>query len=46
MHPFELVGMDLLGKLSVTTEGYSYICVMIDYLTKWAQAYPLRTKNG
>lgn len=38
--------MDLIGKMTTTTEGHSYICVMIDYFTKWAQAYPLRTKTA
>lgn len=38
--------MDLIGKLTKTTEEHSYICVMIDYLTKWAQAYPLKTKTA
>ena len=36
-HPFELLGME---------SGYQYICVMVDYLTKWPQAYPLRTKTA
>ncbi|KAJ8380364.1 hypothetical protein SKAU_G00011420 [Synaphobranchus kaupii] len=36
--------MDLIGKLATTNKGYKYICVMVDYLTKWPQAYPLRTK--
>ncbi|CDQ97999.1 unnamed protein product [Oncorhynchus mykiss] len=44
--PFELLGMDLIGKLTQTDSGHQYICVMIDYLTKWPQAYPLRTKSA
>ena len=39
--PFELIGMDLIGKLKTTSTGNQYICVLIDYLTKWTQAYPL-----
>jgi len=27
--------MDLIGKLTLTDSGHQYICVMIDYLTKW-----------
>lgn len=42
--PFELLGMDLIGKLTETKHGHQYICVMIDYFTKWAQAYPLTSK--
>ncbi len=45
-HPFELLGMDLIGKLKTSESGYQYICVMVDYLTKWPQAYPLHTKTA
>jgi len=38
--------MDLIGKLAVTSNGNQYICVIIDYLTKWPQAYPLKTKTA
>ncbi|XDV22531.1 hypothetical protein PO909_027412 [Leuciscus waleckii] len=38
--------MDLIGKLAVTGNGNHYICVIIDYLTKWPQAYPLKTKTA
>lgn len=44
--PFELVGMDLIGKLALTDNGNQYICVVIDYMTKWPQAYPLKTKSA
>ncbi|KAK7882280.1 hypothetical protein WMY93_028454 [Mugilogobius chulae] len=43
--PFELVGMDLVGKLTKMASGYQYICVMIDYFSKWPEAYPLRGKR-
>jgi len=42
--PLELVGMDLVGKLTTTKSGNQYICVMIDYFTKWTEAYPLKSK--
>ncbi|KAI4825518.1 hypothetical protein KUCAC02_021198 [Chaenocephalus aceratus] len=45
-HPFELIGMDLIGRLKTTNSGNVYICVMVDYLTKWPQAYPLKTKTA
>ncbi len=44
--PFELVGMDLIGKLKTTKAGNQYICVMIDYLTKWPQAYAITSKTA
>lgn len=44
--PLELVGMDLIGKLTPTKSGHQYICVIIDYFTKWTEAYPLKTKEA
>ncbi|KAL0152095.1 hypothetical protein M9458_052602 [Cirrhinus mrigala] len=43
--PWDIVGMDLVGKLT-PTEGYQYICVMVDYFTKWCEAFPLKTKSA
>ena len=40
-----MVAMDLM-KLSKTEGGNVYVCVMIDYFTKWAEAYPLKTKKA
>ncbi|KAK7904093.1 hypothetical protein WMY93_016700 [Mugilogobius chulae] len=44
--PLELVGMELIGKLTTTQKGHQYICVMVDYLTKWPEAYPLKNKSS
>lgn len=44
--PMELVGMDLVGKLTKTNGGNQYMCVMVDYLTKWPEIYPLKSKNA
>lgn len=44
--PFELVGMDLIGPLAETKEGHKYICVLVDYYTKWPQAYTLKSKSA
>lgn len=44
--PFELIGMDLIGKLKTTKTGNQYICVMVDYLTKWLQAYAIKNKTA
>ncbi|KAK7156031.1 hypothetical protein R3I94_006184 [Phoxinus phoxinus] len=44
--PFELIGMDLIGKLTKTDNQNQYICVLIDYRTRWAQAYPMKLKNA
>ena len=44
--PLKLVGMDLVGKLTQTHGGNQYMCVMVDYFTKWAEAYPLKSKTA
>ena len=44
--PFELVGMDLVGKLKCSNTGNQYMCVMVDYFTKWIEVYPLKTKKA
>lgn len=43
--PFELVGMDIFGRVAETEAGNTYICVMVDYYTKWSQAFALPTKT-
>ncbi|MED6247045.1 hypothetical protein ATANTOWER_028622 [Ataeniobius toweri] len=43
--PFELVGMDLIGKVVKTEAGNQYTAVMIDYFTKWSEAYLCHLKQ-
>lgn len=38
--------MDLIGKLTMTEKGNQYICVLIDYFTKWVEAFPLVSKTA
>lgn len=38
--------MDLIGKLNMSTNGNQYICVLIDYFTKWVEAYSLASKTA
>ena len=40
-HPFEMVGMDILGPLTTSTEGSNYILVCADLFTSWVEAAPL-----
>ena len=35
-----------MGKLTQTHGGNQYICVMVDYFTKWAEAFPLKSKTA
>lgn len=40
--PWEVVGMDLVGKPAPTKDGYQYMRVMVDYFTKWCEAFTLK----
>jgi hypothetical protein len=35
--PFDRMGTDLLGPLSVTPRGNKYILTIADYFTKWVE---------
>ena len=39
--PMERVAVDILGPLPTTAAGNRYICVAMDYFTKWPEAYAL-----
>lgn len=40
--PFDRVGIDFIGPLTPTKEGYKYIILFTDYLTRWPEAAPAR----
>ena len=40
--PLQRVAMDLLGPLDETERGNKYILVVVDYLSKWVEGYPLK----
>ena len=39
--PMQRIAIDILGKLPVTESGKQYILVVMDYFTKWVEAYAL-----
>ena len=39
--PMERVAVDIAGPLPLTPRGNRYICVAMDYFTKWPEAYAL-----
>ena len=41
-----LVGIDLIGPLKETKNGNKYICSVVDYFTKFVEAFPLENKTG
>lgn len=42
-HPFEKVGMDIVGPIHVSKSGSKYILVCVDYFTSWVEAAPMKT---
>ena len=43
--PFQIIGIDHVGPLDKTKEGYQYLIVAQDYFTKWPMAAPTKTTN-
>jgi transposase InsO family protein len=44
--PFECIGIDLIGPLTITPTRKRYIIVAIDYLTKWVEARAITAKEA
>ena len=40
--PLKRIAMDIVGPLKRTKKGNKYILVLMDYATKWPEAFPLR----
>lgn len=43
---FERVGMDILGPLPTTYNGNRHILVVVDYFSKWIEAYALADQSA
>ena len=41
--PFERIGMDLIGPLDRSAQGYRFALVIVDYATRYCVAVPLRS---
>lgn len=41
-----MVGMNLVGPLLETSDGYKYILTLTDYFTKRVEFYPVKQKAG
>jgi hypothetical protein len=44
--PMERVAVDIAGPLTMTTSGNRYICVAMDYFTKWPEAYAIPNQEA
>ena len=40
-YPLERVALDIMGPLPLSERGSKHILVLIDYFTRWAEAYPI-----
>ncbi|KAJ8040010.1 hypothetical protein HOLleu_14191 [Holothuria leucospilota] len=45
-YPFERVAIDIMGPLPETDRKNKYIIVIMDYFTKWAEAFPMCNQNA
>ena len=41
--PFEMVGMDIIGPLTMSKDGFKYVLVCIDMFTSWPEAEPIKS---
>ncbi|GAA48974.1 pro-Pol polyprotein, partial [Clonorchis sinensis] len=44
--PNHRVGVDVIGPLPETRKGNRFIVVMVDYLTKWCEAVPVKQQDA
>ena len=44
--PFERIALDIFGPLPRSRNGNCYILIVMDYFTKWAEAYPIRNQEA
>ena len=45
-HPFQVVGIDLVGKCLETSQGYKWILTIVDHFTRWPIAIPLPDRKA
>ena len=41
-----MIGIDLIGPLSKTESGNTYIFTVTDFFTKWTEAFPIVNKSA
>ncbi len=46
MAPFDRVWFDVIGRLPIMEVGNMFILIVIDYYSKWAEAYALRNHRA
>ena len=43
-HRWDCIAMDILDVCDPTREGHRYILVIVDYFSKWTDAFPMKNK--
>lgn len=43
---FDLIQIDLVGGFNTSKDGFSRVCIIIDFLSKFVRIYPLKTKTA
>jgi hypothetical protein len=46
LHPFERIGIDIIGPLPITSRNNRYIVTATEYFTKWPEAKPLKKADA
>ena len=46
MSPFEIVGVDVVGPLTITSKHRRFIVVITDHFSKWAEAFPVTNHSA
>ncbi len=42
----EMLGMDMIGPFVENKEGQKYLLTIIDYLSGWAEAFPMKGQTA
>uniref|UniRef100_A0A3B4XLD8 Gypsy retrotransposon integrase-like protein 1 n=1 Tax=Seriola lalandi dorsalis TaxID=1841481 RepID=A0A3B4XLD8_SERLL len=44
--PWDIVGIDIIGPFPETQQGNTHVTVLIDYLSKWPEAFPVQKTDA
>uniref|UniRef100_A0A665V7F5 Gypsy retrotransposon integrase-like protein 1 n=1 Tax=Echeneis naucrates TaxID=173247 RepID=A0A665V7F5_ECHNA len=44
--PWDIVGIDIIGPFAETQQGNSNVTVLIDYFSKWPEAFPVQNADA
>lgn len=42
----EKIGIDIVGPVEATPDGYKYLLVIVEYFSKWAEAIPIKNQEA